>query len=158
MPPVSTSSTAPQPAAIAGSSSWLRRWRHLDKSVWVWALAICVLLVLVVNPLARLLIVSFPGCGRRLHGLGNYAAAYSRSRYIDALTNSLVLGASAASLCIAFGVPMAWALSRTDMRFKGLIWVCILGTFIIPHRTWARSAGSCWLARTRDGSIARSWR
>ncbi len=27
---------------------------------------------------------------------------------------------------------MAWALSRTDMPFKGLIWISILGTFIIP--------------------------
>jgi iron(III) transport system permease protein len=31
-----------------------------------------------------------------------------------------------------FGVPLAWAVSRTDMPFKGLIWISILGTFIIP--------------------------
>ncbi|MEY3519605.1 MAG: hypothetical protein RLZZ177_320, partial [Pseudomonadota bacterium] len=36
------------------------------------------------------------------------------------------------SLCLVFGVPLAWALSRTDMPAKGLIWVAILGTFIIP--------------------------
>ena len=29
-------------------------------------------------------------------------------------------------------MPLAWALSRTDMPAKGLIWVSILGTFIIP--------------------------
>jgi iron(III) transport system permease protein len=108
-----------------------QRWRHLDKSFWVWALAILLLLFLVVNPLLRLLIVSFQD-GSGAFTLANYVSAYSRSRYIEALGNSLVLGASAASLCLLFGVPLAWALSRTDMPCKGLIWVSILGTFIIP--------------------------
>jgi len=109
-----------------------RRWRHLDRSAWIWLLAIAVLVFLVVNPLLRLLIVSFQQPDSGLLTLANYAAAYSRARYLDALGNSLVLGVSAASLCLAFGVPLAWALSRTDMPFKGLVWVSILGTFVIP--------------------------
>lgn len=117
---------------VLGRPGLGRRWRHLDKSAWVWLLAIVVLLFLVVNPLLRLLIVSFQQPDSAVLTLANYAAAYSRSRYLDALGNSLVLGLSAASLCLAFGVPLAWALSRTDMPFKGLVWVSILGTFVIP--------------------------
>jgi len=124
-------SLAPAPAAVPGASAWLQRWRHLDRSFWVWIVAIVVLLVLVVNPLLRLLIVSFQDANGGFT-LANYVAAYSRTRHLQALGNSLVLGVSAASLCLVFGVPMAWALSRTDMPCKGLIWVCILGTFIIP--------------------------
>lgn len=108
-----------------------QRWRHLDKSAWVWLLAILVLLLLIVNPLLRLFIVSFQD-GSGAFTLANYASAYGRIRNIEALGNSLLLGVSAASLCAAFGVPMAWALSRTDMPCKGLIWISILGTFIIP--------------------------
>ncbi len=108
------------------------RWRHLDKSSWVWLLAIVVLLFLVVNPLFRLLLVSLQQPDSGAFTFANYLAAYGRSRYVDALGNSLVLGVSAASLCLVFGVPMAWALSRTDMPAKGLIWVSILGTFVIP--------------------------
>ena len=74
-----------------------QRWRHLDKSAWVWLLAIAVLLILVVNPLFRLLIVSFQQPDTGAFTLANYAAAYSRSRYVDALVNSLVLGVSAAA-------------------------------------------------------------
>ena len=96
------------------------RWRHLDRSYWLWALAILVLAALVVNPLLRLLIVSFQDDGGGFT-LANYLAAYGRSRHLDALTNSLILGVSSACLCLAFGVPMAWALSRTDMPFKGLV-------------------------------------
>ncbi|MGE0310050.1 MAG: ABC transporter permease [Lautropia sp.] len=109
----------------------MQRLRHLDRSYWVWLLAILVLASLVVNPLARLIVVSFQD-GEGAFTLANYASAYGRSRHLQALGNSLLLGVSAASLCLVFGVPMAWALSRTDMPFKGLIWVSILGTFIIP--------------------------
>lgn len=98
----------------------------------MWLLAIAVLLFLVVNPLLRLLVVSFQQPDTGAFTLANYAAAYSRSRYLDALVKSLILGVSSASLCLVFGVPLAWALSRTDMPGKGLVWVSILGTFIIP--------------------------
>lgn len=113
-------------------SAFTQRWRHLDRSSWVWLLAIAVLLFLVVNPLLRLLVVSFQQQDTGSFTLANYAAAYSRSRYLEALVNSLILGASSAGLCLLFGVPLAWALSRTDMPGKSLIWISILGTFIIP--------------------------
>jgi iron(III) transport system permease protein len=114
------------------ASPFARRWHHLDKSSWIWLVVIAVLLVLVVNPLARLLVVSFQQTDTGAFTLANYIAAYSRSRYVEALVNSLVLGTAAATLCLVFGAPLAWALSRTDMPGKGLIWVSILGTFIIP--------------------------
>lgn len=116
----------------AGARSMLgQRWRHLDKSSWVWVVAIIVLVFLVVNPLMRLFVVSFQDSGGAFT-IENYVSAYSRLRNLEALGNSLLLGVSAGSLCLLFGVPMAWALSRTDMRFKGIIWISILGTFIIP--------------------------
>jgi iron(III) transport system permease protein len=108
-----------------------RRWRHWDKSAIVWLVAIVVLVFLVVNPLLRLFVVSFQD-GSGAFTLANYVSAYGRSRHLEALLNSLILGVSAGALCLVFGVPMAWALSRTDMPCKGLIWISILGTFIIP--------------------------
>ncbi|MFA7666064.1 MAG: iron ABC transporter permease [Burkholderiaceae bacterium] len=125
--------TAPAPLAPASGhpASLGNRLRYIDRSYWVWILAIVVLLILVANPLIRLLLVSFQDADGAFT-LSNYVTAYGRSRHIDALLNSLTLGISAATLCLIFGVPMAWALSRTDMPFKGLIWVAILGTFIIP--------------------------
>ncbi len=119
------------PKLTAGPSAFGQWWRHLDKSAWVWLLAIGLLLFLVVNPLLRLLVVSFQQPDGAFT-LANYFVAYGRARYVEALLNSLILGVSAASLCLVFGVPLAWALSRTDMPGKGLIWVAILGTFIIP--------------------------
>ena len=50
--------SAPAASAVTPFSIG-QRWRHLDKSFWVWALAIAVLVFLVVNPLLRLFVVSF---------------------------------------------------------------------------------------------------
>ena len=95
--------------------------------------AIAVLLVLVVNPLLRLLHRELPaGRQRRLH-----------ARQLRRRVQPLALSRGARQFARArrrrrrrsaslFGVPLAWALSRTDMPAKGLIWVSILGTFIIP--------------------------
>jgi iron(III) transport system permease protein len=127
VPAIGSAREAPRPAL-----SWSHRWRHVDRSAWLWLLAIGVLLLLVVNPLVRLLVASFQSADTGAFTLANYAAAYGRWRQVEALLNSLVLGVSAASLCLLFGVPIAWALSRTDMPAKGLVWIAVLGTFVIP--------------------------
>jgi iron(III) transport system permease protein len=127
--------------------------RHLDRSALIWALFVLVLLVLVVNPLARLLWTSFQHPDTGAFTLDNYAAAYGRWRYVEALLNSLLVGLAAALLCVAFGVPMAWAVSRTDMPAKGLVWAAVLGTFIMPNYlgavAWILLAGpnAGWLNR-----------
>ncbi len=128
------------------------RWRHLDKSVFVWLLLVAMLLLLVINPLARLVGSSFQS-DTGAFTLANYAAAYGRWRHVEALVNSLVVGLAVAALCAVFGVPMAWAVSRTDMPGKGLVWAAILGTFIVPSYlgavAWILLAGpnAGWLNR-----------
>src|SRR3954466_10622901 len=94
------------------SSPWIRqRWRHLDNSFWVWLVSIAVLVVLVVNPILHLFTVSFQNGQTGDFTFANYITAYSRARYVHALLNSLLIGLGAATLCLLFGVPLAWALS-----------------------------------------------
>jgi iron(III) transport system permease protein len=116
-----------------------------------------VLLLLVINPLARLLLASFQQPETGALTVDNYAAAYGRWRYLEALVNSVVIGLAVAALCTVFGVPMAWAVSRTDMPAKGLVWAAILGTFIMPNYlgavAWILMAGpnAGWLNRAYIG-------
>ena len=107
--------------------------RHFDRSVIVWALLIAVLLLLVVNPLARLTWTSFQDPDTGGFTLANYLTAYGRWRYVEALINSLEVGLAVGVLGLVFGVPLAWAVSRTDMPGKGLVWAAVLGTFIMPN-------------------------
>lgn len=152
-------------AEAAAGGGWAQRWRHWDRSSLLWVLAIVILAVLVLNPLLRLFVVSFQDEGGAFT-LANYAAAYRNHRHLEALGNSLVLGLFSGLLCLAFGVPLAWALSRTDMPAKPLVWIAILGTFIIPpylgavawillagpHAGWLNQAAR-WLFGTRPFNI-----
>jgi iron(III) transport system permease protein len=130
---------------------------RLDRSTLLWALLVGVLLVLVVNPLARLVWTSFQQADTGALTLANYAAAYGRWRNVEALVNSLIVGLSVAALGVVFGVPMAWAVSRTDMPGKGLVWAAVLGTFIMPNYlgavAWMLLAGpnAGWLNRMYRG-------
>jgi len=144
-------------AVAAAPPGYRRRWRQLDKSLFVWILLIGALMLLVINPLARLLLASFQDGTTGGLTLQNYLSAYGRWRYLEALGNSLVLGISVGALCTVFGVPMAWAVSRTDMPGKGLVWAAILGTFIVPSYlgavAWILLAGpnAGWLNRVYIG-------
>jgi len=131
--------------------------RHLDRSVIVWAVLIGVLLLLVVNPLARLAWTSVQDPETGGFTLANYVTAYGRWRYVEALINSLIVGLATAALGLVFGVPLAWAVSRTDMPGKGLVWAAVLGTFIMPNYlgavAWILLAGpnAGWLNRIYTG-------
>jgi iron(III) transport system permease protein len=131
------------------------RWRHLDSSILLYALLAALLLLLVVNPLARLLWASFENGDSGGFTLANYATAYGRWRYLEALGNSLVLGAAVALLGTLFGVPMAWAVSRTDMPAKTLVWAAILGTFIVP--SYLGAVAWILLAGPNAGWLNRAW-
>jgi iron(III) transport system permease protein len=127
----------------------------VDRSRLVWLLFVVLLLVLVVNPLARLLWVSFQAPDGGAFTLANYLTAFGRWRYVEALVNSLIVGVAVGALCVVFGVPMAWALSRTDMPGKGLVWAAILGTFIVPN--YLGAVAWILLAGPNAGWLNRAW-
>ena len=89
------------------------------------------LAILVVAPVAWLIMTSLqdPAGG---FTLANYTEAYGSARHLRALRNSLLLAGAATALCLVFAVPIAWAVSRTDMPGKGFIRLTVLGAFIMP--------------------------
>src|SRR5205085_5004030 len=105
-------------------------------ATWIlWLAMIAVLLFLVVSPFVYLVLTSFQAERTGDFTLQNYATAYGRARYVDALFNSLELGACAALLAGVFAVPLAWGVSRTNMPGRGLVRMLVLATFITPPYT-----------------------
>ncbi|WP_020695869.1 ABC transporter permease [Reyranella massiliensis] len=141
---VSTLDAAPARPGRAGSfdSTWL-----------LWIAIIAVLLFLVVSPFIYLVITSFQTERTGEFTFANYATAYGRARYIDALLNSLKLGVVSALLAGVFAVPLAWAVARTNMPGRGFTRMLVLATFITPPYTgavaWILLAGpnAGWLNR-----------
>jgi iron(III) transport system permease protein len=110
----------------------VERFRTFDPTTLLWWALAAVLVLLVVHPLARLLIGSLIDLDTGAPTLANFAAAYGRARYLAALGNSLMLGMAVTAVCVAVAVPMAWAVSRTDLPGKTLVRVLTLGAFITP--------------------------
>jgi iron(III) transport system permease protein len=127
-----TVSALPSSTATAAPRS-----RGFDPTWLLWIVIIAVLLFLVVSPFVHLLITSFRSEKTGAFTFANYVAAYGRERYVQALLNSLQLGACAALLAGVFAVPLAWAVSRTDMPGRGLVRTLVLATFVTPPYTGA---------------------
>jgi len=96
----------------------------------VLAVAASALAFLVVLPLASLLWGSVSTDGRPT--LDHFREALGSRLYVQALRNSLVLGAWTAALSVAIGLPLAWAVSRTNTPAKRFIHLTALVSYITP--------------------------
>jgi iron(III) transport system permease protein len=134
--------------------------RRLRLQSLLWPLLALILVALVANPLAQLVMISFEAPESDGWTIGNYADAFGKARYARAIVNSLLLGISVAAVALAFGVPIAWALSRTDMPAKGLVRTLVLATFATPPflgaMSWILLAGpnAGWLNRLYGAAFA----
>jgi iron(III) transport system permease protein len=92
--------------------------------------AVIGLIVLVVLPLLFLLVGSIRGD----HGfsLEHFAEALSGRLYLQALRNSLVLGAWTGLVSIAVGLPMAWAVARTNVPAPAMFLITATLSYLSP--------------------------
>lgn len=81
--------------------------------------AIVALIILIVLPLASLLLGSVTS--KEGITVGNFTEALTGKLYTRALLNSLMLGSWTGLFSILIGVPLAWAVSRTNVPGKRLI-------------------------------------
>lgn len=140
-------------AALAPAAAWRRApGRLADPALWLFALLTALLVLLVANPILRLVWDSFHTAEGTL-SLNSYAAALGKARHLQALLNSLYLGAAVTVLALALGVPLALAVSRTNMPGRGFTHLSVLAAFVMPNFlgaiAWILLAGpnAGWLNR-----------
>ncbi len=121
----------------------------------VWVALAAILVFLIVAPMEELVVSSFQHADTGDFTLENYAAAYSKPRYIQALWNTLKMGAAVVALAIVFAVPLAWAVARTDMPGRGFMRLAMLGSFISPP--YLSAIGWILLAGPNAGWINKAW-
>ncbi len=92
--------------------------------------AIAALVVLIVLPVLTLFVSSFAGTGGVT--LGYFAKALADRLYFKSLVNSLVLGAWTSFFSVLIGVPLAWAVSRTDLPAKGFVRLTATLSYLSP--------------------------
>ncbi len=153
-PTKGTSPNATSPNATSPNATSLRA-RAFDPLILLWIALAVILLFLVVNPLFRLVQTSLEDADTGAFTLMNYVAAYEKPRYLMAMWNSIRLGFSVTVLCLIFAVPIAWAVSRTNMPAKGLVRTLVLGAFITPP--YLGAIGWILLAGPNSGWLNRIW-
>lgn len=141
-----------RPSAFAW---WRRTKTGFDLSFLVALVISATLIVLVANPLLKLLLTSFEARDGSGFTLSNYLGAYGSWRHISALLNTLMMGAAVVLLSLVLALPLAWACARTDMPGKGFIRMCALGAFVMPPYLGAIA----WilLAGPNAGWVNRFW-
>src|SRR5262245_57507067 len=92
--------------------------------------AVLALIVLVVLPLAFLLVGSIRG--EEGLSLEHFTEALSGRLYVQALKNSLVLGAWTGLFSVVIGLPMAWAVSRTNVPGPALFRITAALSYLSP--------------------------
>ena len=146
-------STVAIPSSSATGSRDLRPKRSFDSMVILWIMLALLLMFLVINPLCRLIIDSFRQIGGTDFTLANYVAAFSRARHIQAVINTLWMASFASLIAVAMAVPLAWAVSRTDMPGRDWAHASVIAAFIIP--TFLGAIGWMLLAGPNAGWLNR---
>jgi iron(III) transport system permease protein len=134
---------------------FLQRLRRLQPATLIFAVAVAVLVILIVAPIARLLVSSFQAPGTGAFTFGNYVTAWGHTRDLVAVGNSLRYALEVTILSAIFAVPIAWGVSRTDMPAKGLVRALILGAFITPP--YLGAVGWILLGGPNAGWLNRVW-
>jgi iron(III) transport system permease protein len=104
--------------------------RNLRAEHLVLALAAGALAVLVILPLCSLVWGSLSEAGRPT--LAHFRDALAGRLYVQALRNSLILGAWTAVLSVLVGLPLAWAVSRTDAPGRGFLHLTAIVAYVTP--------------------------
>src|SRR5499426_396666 len=92
--------------------------------------AIVSLIVLIVLPLLFLLLGSVKG--EQGLSLGHFSEVLSGRLYVNALLNSLILGAWTGLFSLIIGLILAWAVSRTDVPAKPLLQITATLSYLSP--------------------------
>src|SRR3984893_10169688 len=88
---------------------WIAAIRNaINPTTLVALLLASILIFLVANPLFQLVKDSFTKASDHSFTLANYVTAFGRPRYVQALINSMELGAVAALFARIIEVPLAW--------------------------------------------------
>jgi iron(III) transport system permease protein len=131
------------------------RWIGFNWTLLLWIALAVILAFIVVNPILRLIVVSFEDPDSGAFTLANYITAYGRARHIEALLNTVMMGGAVAVLCTIFAVPLAWACSRTDMPGRTFVRLTVLGAFITPP--YLGAVGWILLAGPNSGWLNKIW-
>ncbi len=126
-----------------------------EPGLLLWVLLAVALVVLVANPLGRIILTSVQDDATGAATLRNYIGAFGSSRHLTAFVNTLTMGGAVVLLATLLAVPLAWAVARTDMPGRELVRIAALAVFIMPP--YLLAVGWILLAGPNAGWLNKLW-
>lgn len=112
--------------------------------LWPWGIlagfSVALLVMFVAYPMSVLTLNSLHDAQGQL-SLAGFATVFGDSQYLQAIGNTLLLGATVTLSSMAVGVPLAYVIARFDFPLKGLVAILPVVTIIIPEVI----VGQSWL-------------
>lgn len=87
--------------------------------------------------------------------LANFAQIFRVRRFQEAMLNSLLLGVASSVFGMLIGTLLAWLVARTNLPFRRLVRVCVLGSFAVP--AFVNALSWVLLAGPNAGSLNQLW-
>lgn len=120
----------------------------------LWTLVGLILLAIVAAPLFKLFLVAVQGPDGGLT-LSNFADAFGNPRYLRAMFNSVALGVTVTALSAVLAIPLAWAVSRTDMPGRRFFHATAFASFVTPP--YLLAVAWILLAGPNAGWLNKAW-
>src|SRR3546814_146729 len=108
------------------------------------------------SPLSRLFIDSFSDPQTGAFTFGNIIDIASRERYLTAYLHTLELAGATVAISLFLALPMAWAVSRSNLWGRGVFYFGVIGAFIMPP--FLGAIGWILLAGPNAGWLNQAWR
>jgi len=116
-------------ASVGDAIAGIRR--EKGKAILLGA-CILILLYFLAFPVGAMLLRGLQDPGTGALSFGNYARLAIDGEFRSAFTTSLVVSGGCLAVSLLLAVPMAWAVSRTDMPLKGFVRTMAVLTFATP--------------------------
>jgi len=123
--PFDVENSTPETATVISA-----RPHRINLEIWVCATAVAAVMILIVLPLAFLLWGSVASASGLT--IGFFTRVLYTRIYFQALANSLVLGAWVGLFSILIGLPLAWAVTRTDLPARGFVKLTATLAYLSP--------------------------
>ena len=111
---------------------WVRRLRREKGKTLLFGLCLGVFAFFLIYPFGMMLLrgVQDPQTGSLT--LATYGRMLGDPLFYQALTNTIIIAGGTLTASVLLAVPMAWAVSRTDMPLRGFVRVMAVLTFATP--------------------------
>ncbi len=131
------------------------RRRAFDLSQPIMLLAVALLVVLIVLPIAWIAVYAFLDKSGAVT-LGNFHKLFTDPTFLDPLITTLIIATSVGTLCCLIAAPMGWLVARSDMPARGLVRTLVTASFVTPPFLGAIA----WelLAAPNSGLLNQAWR